>query len=217
MSPVQGEEFRRRATEAEEWHCAVRDRVREAAGLLEESLPRYTQVKGPHPSSSITPPPITHRSWLHVAVTSRIQEQLQENRLALAELHKLELDLGGIGEQEQVAHLTQQLGAARTQAQDREKWLRHLLELAAKFWGEVNDLTVSLNDMQQAVLDLNGNGSDPEVIRQNLESMQTLREEIDNLQGDLDALGVLGMDLMSACGDVDKPDVTKSLDEASYL
>ena len=44
MSPAQGEDYCRRAKEAEEQHLAIRERVREAASLLEESLPRFTQV-----------------------------------------------------------------------------------------------------------------------------------------------------------------------------
>lgn len=44
LNPIQGEEFCRKATEAEEQHRTIRDRVRETANLLEESLPRFTQV-----------------------------------------------------------------------------------------------------------------------------------------------------------------------------
>lgn len=45
LNPIQGDEFCRKSTEAEEQHRAIRDRVRETANLLEESLPRFTQVR----------------------------------------------------------------------------------------------------------------------------------------------------------------------------
>lgn len=45
LNPVQGDEFCRKAAEAEEQHRAIRDQVRQTANLLEESLPRFTQVR----------------------------------------------------------------------------------------------------------------------------------------------------------------------------
>lgn len=44
LSPDQAQQYCQKATEAEEHYQTIRDRVREAAGVLEESLPRYTQV-----------------------------------------------------------------------------------------------------------------------------------------------------------------------------
>lgn len=45
LNPVQGDSFCLKAAEAGEQHRAIRDRVRETASLLEESLPRFTQVR----------------------------------------------------------------------------------------------------------------------------------------------------------------------------
>lgn len=45
LNPIQGEEFCRKAAEAEEQHKTIRERVRQSAALLEESLPRFAQVR----------------------------------------------------------------------------------------------------------------------------------------------------------------------------
>lgn len=45
LNPIEGNEFCCKSTEAEEKYRAIRDRIRETANLLEESLPRFTQVR----------------------------------------------------------------------------------------------------------------------------------------------------------------------------
>uniref|UniRef100_A0A8C1SSB6 Microtubule actin crosslinking factor 1 n=1 Tax=Cyprinus carpio TaxID=7962 RepID=A0A8C1SSB6_CYPCA len=230
LNAVQGLEFCQKARDTEEQHLAIRDRVREAAGVLEESLPRYTQVT--HMLKRL------ERLCSHLqasmalqGLTPRIQEQLQDNKHTLSELSKMDLDLSSVRTQAQdtlfqkhglsvmilvisaiqqrVCSLTSRWEEAQRQAQERGKWLLILLDLAVRFWNDVSDMT-DISSLRPESFE-----STLCLIPSKLSFLpsQTLREDIDSLQGDLDTLGVLGMELMSACGDTDKPEVTKSLDE----
>ncbi|XP_075346520.1 microtubule-actin cross-linking factor 1, isoforms 6/7-like isoform X5 [Mycteria americana] len=237
LSPEQGAPFQQRWREAEEQYRHIRERVRQAAALLEDALPRYSQL--------------TERMDLLLECLERLQsrlqsqpsvrgdaaylrEQIRENSLALGELEKLGVALESVqaqgsellasmqaansnaaarGIQERTAQLLSQWGCLRGRCQEQERWLRELLALADRFWHGLSELALTLSDTQQLVLGLEEAGGEPEAIRARLRTMQALREEIDSLQGELDTLGSLGVELMSSCGDPDKPDVTKSLDD----
>ncbi|KAK2512492.1 hypothetical protein Q9233_016244 [Columba guinea] len=237
LSPEQGAPFRQRWREAEERYGRIRERVGQAAALLEDALPRYSQLTERMDllreclerlqSRLQSQPPLRGDA-------AQLRERLRENSLVLAELDKLgaaletvqaqggELlasmpaansDAAARGIQERTAQLLAQWGCLRGHCQDQEQRLRELLALAERFWHGLAELALALSDTQQLVLGLEEAGSEPEAVRARLRTMQALREEIDSLQGELDALGSLGVELMASCGDPDKPDVTKSLDD----
>ncbi|KAM3928216.1 microtubule-actin cross-linking factor 1, isoforms 6/7-like isoform 3-T4 [Leptodactylus fuscus] len=235
LCPEEGAAFQSRFEAAEKRYCCIREAVRQAAAVLEDTLPRYSQVNERIDLMSDSLERLADRLQSASSVRgepSRIREQLRENGQVQAELEKMGMALENISKQaaelisslpdqtEEPRGVTQRTAALQarwqelcSRAEDRDRWLSGLLMLAERFWNGLSDLAVTLADTQQMVLDTEEPASDPDSIRTRLDAMQALREDIDNLQNDLDTLGSVGVELMSSCGDMDKPDVTKSLDE----
>ncbi|KAJ6661546.1 hypothetical protein lerEdw1_014456 [Lerista edwardsae] len=241
LSPEEVAPFREGWQQAEEQFGRVRGQVCQAAAVLEEAIPRYSQLSERMALMSESLERLQSHAQHPPAArgdAAWVREQLRANSLQLAELEKLGVALetlrgqgaellatvqtcSGQAIQDRVEQLQQQWKALCTRGEERERWLRGLLALADRFWDGLSELAASLTDTQQAVLELEEAPWDPEATQAKLGAMQTLREEIDSLQGDLDALGLVALELTSSCGDLDKPDVTKSLDDvpepASHL
>ncbi|XP_043922230.1 microtubule-actin cross-linking factor 1-like [Protopterus annectens] len=237
LNSEEGVQYQDRCKSAEECYNHIKERLRESTTVLEEAIPRYTQLteRMDHLTECLEGlQEKFSKPCLIRGESARIQEQIHDNKLLSAELQKLGVALNTIRTQgtefpsscqtasgdptakaiqDKVNQLDQCWAKLCDQSQEREQWLVHLLNLAERFWHDLAELAVALTDTQQMVLDMDEAGSDPETIRQRLNAMQTLREDIDNLQSDLDTLGILGVELMSSCGDMEKPDVTRRLDE----
>ncbi|XP_075067641.1 microtubule-actin cross-linking factor 1, isoforms 6/7-like isoform X2 [Mixophyes fleayi] len=235
LCPEGGAVFEQRFEAAEKQYCSIREAVRQAAAVLEDTVPRYNQINERIEMMCETLDRLRDRMQNCSSVggePSRIREQLRENSQVQAELEKLGVALENIGRQgtelvsslpaeavqpqgiqQRTAELLAEWHQLCGRAEERDAWLSGLLILAERFWHGLSDLALTLGDTHQMVLDTEEPDTDPDSIRNRLDAMQALREDIDNLQNDLDTLGSVGVELMSSCGDMDKPDVTKSLDE----
>ncbi|KAG7230180.1 hypothetical protein INR49_009900 [Caranx melampygus] len=99
--------------------------------------------------------------------------------------------------------------------EEREAKLLDVMDLADKFWCDHCALIVTIKDSQDLLRELEEPGVDPSVVKQQQEFVEGFKEEIDGLQEELDAVQNQGAELMTACGEPDKPVIKKSLDEVN--
>ncbi|XP_054619826.1 microtubule-actin cross-linking factor 1, isoforms 1/2/3/4 isoform X6 [Dunckerocampus dactyliophorus] len=171
------------------------------------------------------PPPVA-------AEVEKIREQLAEHRAQGLELDKLLPSFSALcarGEEliSRAAHddpaaqavhsrllrLRSLWDEIRQRAEERESKLNDVLDLAGKFWADVAALMSTLRDSQDIVKELEDPGVDPSLIKQQIEAAEAIKAETDGLREELEFVRTLGADLIFACGETEKPEVKKTIDE----
>ncbi|XP_068566976.1 microtubule-actin cross-linking factor 1 isoform X17 [Cebidichthys violaceus] len=235
LSLQEGATVTQRYTEAGRRYLAIKEGVKGRATTLDEAVSQSAQFHDKMDPLLETlegavqrlrqPPPVA-------AEVDKIREQLAEHRAQGLELDKLLPSFSALcarGEEliGRAAHDDPAAQAVRTRllrlrslwdeirqrAEEREGKLNDVLDLAGKFWADVAALLSTLRDSQDIVKELEDPGVDPSLIKQQIEAAEAIKAETDGLREELEFVRTLGADLIFACGETEKPEVKKTIDE----
>ncbi|XP_048849639.1 LOW QUALITY PROTEIN: microtubule-actin cross-linking factor 1 [Brienomyrus brachyistius] len=235
LSALEGASVRRRFADTESRYQAIKEEVKARATALDEAVSQSAQFhdKMDPLLESLEaavqrlrqPPPVA-------AEVEKIREQLGEHRASGLELDKLLPSFSALcarGEElmaraspddpaaqavrSRLLRLRSLWDEIRQRAEERESKLQDVLDLAGKFWADMAALLSTLRDSQEIVKDLEDPGVDPSLIKQQIEAAEALKGETDGLREELEFVRTLGADLIFACGETEKPEVKKTIDE----
>ncbi|XP_072561823.1 microtubule-actin cross-linking factor 1 isoform X14 [Paramormyrops kingsleyae] len=235
LSAQEGASVRRRFADTESRYQAIKEEVKARAAALDEAVSQSAQFhdKMDPLLESLEaavqrlrqPPPVA-------AEVEKIREQLGEHRASGLELDKLLPSFSALcarGEElmaraspddpaaqavrSRLLRLRSLWDEIRQRAEERESKLQDVLDLAGKFWADMAALLSTLRESQEIVKDLEDPGVDPSLIKQQIEAAEALKGETDGLREELEFVRTLGADLIFACGETEKPEVKKTIDE----
>ncbi|KAJ0055113.1 hypothetical protein NL108_009860, partial [Boleophthalmus pectinirostris] len=235
LSLHDGETVTQRYNEAERRYIAIKEEVKGRATTLDEAVSQSAQFHDKMDPLLETlegavqrlrqPPPVA-------AEVEKIREQLSEHRAQGLELDKLLPSFSALcarGEEligraahddpaaqavrSRLLRLRSLWDEIRQRAEERESKLNDVLDLAGKFWSDVAALLSTLRDSQDIVRELEDPGVDPSLIKQQIEAAEAIKAETDGLREELEFVRTLGADLIFACGETEKPEVKKTIDE----
>ncbi|KTF95279.1 hypothetical protein cypCar_00002954, partial [Cyprinus carpio] len=235
LSAQEGATLRQRYNEAERRYLNIKEEVKSRATALDEAVSQSVQFHDKMDPLLETlegavqrlrqPPPVA-------AEVEKIREQLAEHRATGLELDKLLPSFSALcarGEEligraphddpaAQAVHsrllrLRSLWDEIRQRAEEREGKLQDVLDLSGKFWANMAALLSTLRDSQDIVKDLEDPGVDPSLIKQQIEAAEAIKQETDGLREELEIVRTLGADLIFACGEIEKPEVKKTIDE----
>ncbi|XP_051948301.1 microtubule-actin cross-linking factor 1-like [Xyrauchen texanus] len=235
LSAQEGATVRQRYNGAERRYITIKEEVKSRATALDEAMSQSTQFYDKMDPLLETlegavqrlrqPPPVA-------AEVDKIREQLADHRATGLELDKLLPSFSALcsrGEElisraphddpaAQAVHsrllrLRSIWDEIRQRAEEKEGKLQDVLELAEKFWADMAALLSTLRDSQDIVKELEDPGVDPSLIKQQIEAAEAIKAETDGLREELEIVRTLGADLIFACGETEKPEVKKTIDE----
>ncbi|XP_068273855.1 microtubule-actin cross-linking factor 1 isoform X6 [Nyctibius grandis] len=240
LNPEEGEMVQNKYSTAEAMYARIKEEVCQRALALDEAVSQSTQITEFHDkiepmletletlSSRLRVPPLIP------AEVDKIRECISENKNAAVELEKLQpsfealkrrgeeligrsqgtdKDLAAKVIQDKLDQMVFFWEDIKARAEEREMKFLDVLELAEKFWYDMAALLTTIKDTQDIVHDLESPGIDPSIIKQQVEAAETIKEETDGLHEELEFIRLLGTDLIFACGETEKPEVKKSIDE----
>nr|XP_032645511.1 microtubule-actin cross-linking factor 1 isoform X19 [Chelonoidis abingdonii] len=240
LNPEEGAMVQKKYLTAETMYARIKEEVRQRALALDEAVSQSTQITEFHDkiepllemlenlSSRLRMPPVIP------AEVDKIRECISENKNSTMELEKLQptfealkrrgeeligrsqgadKDLAAKEIQDKLNQMVFFWEDIKAQAEGRESKFLDVLELAEKFWYEMATLLTTVKETQDIVHDLESPGIDPSIIKQQVEAAETIKEETDGVHEELEFIRVLGAELIMACGETEKPEVKKSIDE----
>ncbi|XP_067167734.1 microtubule-actin cross-linking factor 1-like isoform X10 [Apteryx mantelli] len=240
LNPEEGEMVQKKYATAEAMYAKIKEEVCQRALALDEAVSQSTQITEFHDKIEPMLETLeTLSSRLHMpplipAEVDKIRECISENKNATVELEKLQpsfealkrrgeeligrsqgadKDLAAKVIQDKLDQMVFFWEDIKARAEEREMKFLDVLELAEKFWYDMAALLTTIKDTQDIVHDLESPGIDPSIIKQQVEAAETIKEETDGLHEELEFIRLLGTDLIFACGETEKPEVKKSIDE----
>ncbi|KAG8451599.1 hypothetical protein GDO86_003700 [Hymenochirus boettgeri] len=237
LNPEEGTAVEHKYRSAEKLYLGIKEEVRKRAMALDDAIAQAAQFHdkiGPMLETLEGMASRLHFPPLIPAEVEKIRECINENKNAFMELEKLQpsfealkhrgeelirrsqgadMDPAAKDIQDKLDQLVFFWEDIKVHTDEREMKLLDVLELAEKFWLDMGTLLTTMKDTHDIVHDLESPGIDPSMIKQQIEAADSIKEESDGLHEELEFIRILGADLIFACGETEKPEVKKSIDE----
>uniref|UniRef100_A0A671Q227 Dystonin n=1 Tax=Sinocyclocheilus anshuiensis TaxID=1608454 RepID=A0A671Q227_9TELE len=239
LSPTEGAPIREKYEAADKLYSQLKVDVKHRAAALDEAFSKSTQFHDKIDPMLESLERIAERLRQPPSISveiEKIREQISENKAVNVDLEKLQpsyetlkqrgeemiarsegadKDLSAKAVQDKLDQMVFLWNDIQALLEEREAKLLDVMDLAEKFWCDHCALNVTIKDTHDMLKELEEPGVDPSVVKQQQESAEVWREEINGLQEELNVVQNLGVELMTACGEPDKPVIKKSIDEVN--